>query len=79
MGKVPIASKLPTFMESKYVLDDMTYLPGNVDSLVELLKKAEKEYQDKYVMQQSLVLAALNKEKAEFANMTVEAYEKIEC
>jgi glycosyltransferase involved in cell wall biosynthesis len=79
MGKVPIASKLPTFMESEYVLDDMTYLPGNVDALVELLKKAAKEYQDKYVMQQSLVLAALNKEKAEFANMTVEAYEKIEC
>lgn len=77
MGKVPVTTKLPTFVESDYVLDQLTCQPGDSDDLVRLLMNIEADFPQNYKSQQMHVKNSLIRNKELFSSLTKEAYAKI--
>ena len=77
LGKVPITTKLPTFLESEYCLEELSCEPDNVDALAELLKKVSATYQEKYNDEVKYIMRKLSYNKKLFAQSTLVAYKKM--
>ena len=77
MGKVPITTRLPTFVESDYVLDELTCAPGDSHQLAELLMKIAADFPRSYKTQKIYVENSLNRNIELFTVLTNKAYAKI--
>ena len=77
LGKVPVTTKLPTFQESEYCLEELSCEPDNVEALAELLKQISVTYQEKYNDEVKYIMQKLLDSKKQFAQSTLVAYKKM--
>lgn len=79
LGKVPITTKLPTFLESDYCMEDLSCEPDNPEELATLIRYICQNHKKKYPGDVQEILAKMEINKSEFADLTLKAYEKVLC
>ena len=79
LGKVPITTKLPTFLESDYCMEDLSCEPDNPEELAMLIRYICQNHKKKYSEKVQEILTKLEVNKNEFADLTLKAYEKVLC
>ncbi len=77
MCKVPVVTKLPTFMESPYCSEELSCEPDDASELAKLLLKVSEGYGLLYEAQRNAVMKQYLEEKAKFHMAVVEAYRQV--
>lgn len=77
LGKVPVTTQLPTFLESEYCLSELSCESNNPMALADLLKKITQSHKEKYLEEVAFIMQKLSDCKKNFAEVTWRAYEKM--
>lgn len=76
LNKIPVTTQLNTFMESPYVLNELSCKPKDVDELINLISRVTFSFHNKIDEQKLYVAEALNNANRNFALMVRKAYNK---